>query len=262
MSQNIVITSIISAGVLATGLWIANSPDLLNKATNLARGDSKAVLVLFDLSGSTRDMRDTYDRGFEKILTKVGAGDRIIVERITDRPLTEATFPVNEEFAQYGMFDQRGSPIFAPANKKDLDAEKEKIKKTVKDFLNSYKGSEGTAILDSLQLAERVFTTYPDKQKVLVIFSDMVEIFGSNNFTYDNLKDTKIAQIIASRQNLGQLPNLNSVKVYVVGAGAGAGNRTIKSQRWFNIENFWLSYFAKTGADLTKDRYGSSLLDF
>lgn len=257
MSRSIVVASVLIAAGLIAAL-LATSPP----GAQLIHGSAKTVFVLFDLSGSTRSMRSTYASEFEKVLAKLGPGDRLIVDRITDRPLTESTFPVNETFPAYGLLDQRGNPIFQPVNQRELDDKRAAVRTTVTALLNSAQGSEATAILDSLQLAERVFTTYPDKRKVLVIFSDMVEIFGANNFVYDDLNDARINQVIAARENLGELPNLQGVEVYVAGAGAGRENWVIKSQRWFQIENFWLAYFAATHAELTKDRYGAALLEF
>jgi len=252
---------VLGVGAL-TALWIAAPSSSRENAINLVRGGDKTVFVLFDLSGSTQSMRKTYENEFEKILATLEAGDRIIVDRITDRPLAQSTFPVNEEFVKYGILDKRGNPMFDPLNQKELDAKRKTILKTVNNLFNSSPNSNATAIIDSLQLAERVFNTYTGKQKILVIFSDMVEIYGQNNFTVDNLTDSKIAQIVAAKSSSVQLPNLSGVKIYIVGAGAGEENSGINSQRLFNIENFWLTYFTQTGADFTKDRYGAALLEF
>lgn len=222
----------------------------------------RVVFLLLDVSGSTQSMREIYTTGFEKILSALKGGDRLIVDRISDNPLSQSTFPINEEFTTYGIFDRRGNPIFEPQNQKELDEKKKAIMEKANKIINAPKGAPTTAILNSLQLAERVFNTYKNGDNVLVIFSDMVEISKSHNFAYEKLTQADIDATIEQQRKAGELPNLDKVKVYAIGAGAGEENRKLKSEQWFGIQNFWLAYFAATGANLTKDRYGAALLEF
>lgn len=262
MNRNIVLSLVIASLGALTALWIATPPALREKAVNLVRGGDRTVFVLFDLSGSTKSMRETYARGFEKILVALQAGDRIIVDRIIDNPLAQSTFPVNEGFTKYGVFDRRGNPIYEPVNRKELDEKKKSVQEGVDKVLASFQYFHSTPILDALQLAERVFSTYPEGRPVLVIFSDMVEVSGEHNFSVEELTPQRIKSIIEEERMAGELPDLKGVRVYVIGAGAGEESSLISSGRWFNIQNFWLAYFAATGANLPKDRYGAALLKF
>ncbi|MCX8042737.1 MAG: hypothetical protein N3B18_01260, partial [Desulfobacterota bacterium] len=53
-----------------------------------------------------------------------------------------------------------------------------------------------------------------------------------------------------------RFPDLHGVKVYVVAP-------TIQSsERFFQIQKFWLQYFAAAGAILPKEHYSNTLLGF
>ena len=257
----VLIVAVIAAavGFLA---WNLVPQDSWQKAVKLVYDKPKVVFVLFDLSNSTRSMRETYAADFEKILGSLKGGDRLIVDRITENPLTQSTFPVDTEFTKYGIFDQRGSPIYNSVNQKELNDEKKSVQATVDKVLSAAVNAQATPIMDAVHLAERGFNTYPDGESVLAIFSDMVEVSDSYDFDTQALAPYNIESIIEKKKAVGELPELNGVKVYVIGAGAGVENSDIDSQRWQNIQNFWLSYFAATGADLSKDRYGAALLEF
>lgn len=255
---------LIALSVLAIGglLWVVIPSDDRQAAITRIQKQPRVVFVLFDLSGSTRSMGEKYTNNFDKILSTLKPGDRLIVDSITDNPLSQSTYPINEKFKTYGIFERRGNPIFEPLNQKELDEEKKAIEEKTNKLINSSKGAQTTAILDALQLAERVFNTYTKGEKILVVFSDMVEVSKAHNFTFDKLAQLNIDTIIEQERETDELPNLSGVKVYVIGAGAGEENRRLKAEQWFDIQNFWLAYFSATGADLTKDRYGAALLEF
>jgi lysophospholipase L1-like esterase len=94
---------------------------------------------------------------------------------------------------------------------------------------------------------------------VLVIFSDRVEESEHYNFTRENLTEARIKKIISQNRSRGLLPDLAGVKVYVVGASAGAYEK-MRSGRMAAIRDFWLAYFKACGAELTRERYGGALL--
>jgi hypothetical protein len=261
MNRTLIIAGVAVALLIGIAALLAESPSAREQVAKMNRDESKTVLALFDLSGSARDMQEVYNAAFTRIIDGLGPGDRIVVERISDRPLNEATFPVNELFEKYGAFDRRSSPVYAPANERDLAAKKDEIKETVRAFIAGNGGSGTTAIIDSMLLAEQVFTTYPSPQRVLFVFSDMVEIHGGNNFLRDGLTDASIGRIMDDLRESDRLSDLHGVTVYVVGAGAGGDNRKVKATQWFDIKRFWLRFFAEAGATLTENHYGASLLE-
>jgi len=220
---------------------------------------TKLVFVLFDLSGSTnvQEVRRRYYEDFTKVLAAVKPGDAIVADAITDNPLAQSTFPINEEFEKYNP--ALHNPVI---HKKKGDQQKARVLQTAKEML--YKQGQrvpSTKILDALHLAERIFNTYKRDEKVLVLFSDMVEESDRYNFRKARLTDKETEQIIANEKAKKRLPDLRGVRVYVTGASAG-GHQGMSSEMIFSIRDFWLRYFKACGADLTKARYGSSLPKF
>ncbi len=113
-----------------------------------------------------------------------------------------------------------------------------------------------TDILSSLHIAERVFKNYKRDKNILIIMSDMIEESKDYNFARKNLNKKRTGEIIAKEKGANRIPDLKNVRVYVT--GATAENR----DKFFSIQNFWLRYFEECGANLSKERYGSALLNF
>jgi hypothetical protein len=113
-----------------------------------------------------------------------------------------------------------------------------------------------TEILSSLQVAERVFKSFKQPRKILVIFSDMIEESSIANFARRVVSGSLADEIIKKQKENGTLPNLKSVKVYVVGAAHP------DTKRYNQIRNFWLNYFEHNSAVLEKQNYGAALIRF
>lgn len=219
----------------------------------------KVVMVLFDVSDTTLDegVRRAYLKDFRRIIDKVGPGDVMVADLISADPLSTSSFPINEEF-----------PLFDPLSDNKLVYEKrvaglrEGVLDKAEKLLFANRGSvKLTKILDSLQLAGRVFETYKRDKRSLVIFSDMIEESDRYNFQRQPLTAKSINDIVQSERRAGRLPNIAAASVYVVGAAAGGGPAS-SSQRFTDIQNFWAAYFEAAGAVLPRARYGSSLLAF
>lgn len=224
----------------------------------------KVVCVLVDRSSSTKEqgVRQRYIESFRRILDKLGTGDIIVADAITDNPLAQSSFPVNDEFETF----QPGTdnPLIVKKKQEEHEGKLREKRDQVWDKAQGlFAGapSKQTKIFDALRLAERVFHTYQRQKKVLVIFSDMVEESERHNFTRERLTEAASARIISEEKEAKRLPDLNGVKVYVIGAGQ-SGNRSSSSEQYAGIQSFWLQYFKSAGADLPKERYGAALLKF
>lgn len=228
------------------------------------RAKNKVVFCLFDLSGSTEaaTTRRKYADSFKRILDKIAEGDVIVADAITDNPLSQSSFPVNEEFPEFNPGTD--NEILVKNKREEFDTQlqqrRDRIAKTASDLLNDQtRKINRTKILDSMQLAESVFNTYKRPRKVLVVFSDMIEASDHYNFKRQTLSEAARRHIIEAEKKAGRLPKLSGVRVYVVGAGVGS---RASSAMYENIENFWLEYFKAAGADLPKERYGAALITF
>jgi hypothetical protein len=111
-------------------------------------------------------------------------------------------------------------------------------------------------IMSSLTLAQNIFQDYPGGRPVLVILSDMMEDSQNYNFYNTQLTDSVTQDIISKEKSAGRLPNLQGANVYVVAAG------TEDSDKFFEVRNFYLKYFAAAGAKLDTSNYSNALLQF
>jgi len=235
----------LGAGTLA--LWGCKRPEK----------PPKTEVVLFDLSGSTAspELRARYVADFDKLLANVYGGDILVVDRITTNPLAESTFPVNETI-------KRMNPWLENMLTWRMESKgvRERIDRTVKKMVMDPKQhSSRTSILDALQLAQRVFATYPNQRRVLVLFSDMVEESSYYNFTKEDLTASRIQEVIAAEKAANRLARLDGAHVYVIGAAAGFYSTT-PPETVRKIQNFWLAYFKACGANLPVETYGSALI--
>lgn len=225
----------------------------------------KVVMALFDLSGSTKDnaIRQRYAESFQRVLDKAGANDVIVADAITDDPLGQSSFPINQTFP---LFDPgTDNPLLVRKKQEEFDKKLQELRQqlatTAQRLLaDTARRSKQTRILDATRLAERVFKTYLRQKKVLVVFSDMVEDSDRANFARQAPSETGTAKLLDEEQRAGRLPDLAGARVYVI--GAAASGQPLAPASYANVEHFWLQYFKRAGADLTKERYGAALLSF
>jgi hypothetical protein len=217
----------------------------------------KTEFVLFDLSASTAapEVRARYVADFERLLANVNGGDILVVDRINSNPLAQSTFPVNETFKRMNPWLEN-----LLVWRKESKGLRERISRTVQKMVMDRKErSSNTSILDALQLAQRVFETYPSERRVLVLFSDMVEESSYYDFTKENLSASRIQAIIVAEKAEHRLPRLDGARVYAIGAAAGFYSR-MPAEAVRHIQNFWLQYFKACGANLPVETYGSALI--
>src|SRR2546427_5814618 len=117
----------------------------------------RVTTVLFDLSGSTsaQAIRQQYMRDFTKILDTVASGGVIAADIIDDNPLAHSTYPINESFDRY-----------EPLKENKLDYERRGHHKPgagikqAHTILREPGGRPGSSVIESMQLAERAFSTF------------------------------------------------------------------------------------------------------
>src|SRR3989442_6459052 len=207
----------------------------------------RVTTVLFDLSGSTsaQAIRQQYLRDFTKILDTVASGGVIAADIIDDNPLAHSTYPINASFDRYEPLKE---------NKLDYERrvhqQRDAVMKQADAIVRKPPGRPGSAVIDAMQLAERVFSTFEGDHKLLVIFSDMIEQSGHYDFTGENLTAARIGQIIAKEQSAGRLPELQDVEVCVVGAG-GATSGGLSGGKRLPICKVLLPDFKNPGAGVS-----------
>jgi len=211
----------------------------------------RVIVILVDMSASADQARRTVCKeAFEKIHQNLRQGDRVLVGTITSQSYVEFKPAVDEEIPKKTVWDNRLQ------YERSLTQAKEKIRREVNKLLSQKQGTLLTEILDSLNIADIIFHDEKERQKVLVLLSDMIEDSKEGKFDKDKITDEYIHHIIRSRQKNKLIPNLAGVKVYVAGASAA------DSDKFRAIQAFWTRYFTESGADFSPHRYGHSLISF
>jgi hypothetical protein len=135
----------------------------------------------------------------------------------------------------------------------DSDVVRQEAAKIDQEFAAGIKAPK-TNILSSLNVAQQLFDG-DVREKVLVILSDMIE--DSDRYNFERLRLTKQEEqkILAEQRERGELPDLRGVLVCVAGANAPT------TERFKDVEGFWLLYLTATGADANDSRYGHWLMN-
>ncbi|NOZ70000.1 MAG: hypothetical protein GXP46_12340 [Deferribacteres bacterium] len=222
---------------------------------------SKTVVVLFDLTGSTKKYRSIAFDSFKRVLSSIGHGDVIVAAKITESSITEPEIPLQETFPEFIPLDRMGRPtdneFLKRAAKEKADNELVDRKKKILEEIRGvfFAGdAKKTDIISSLHVAARIFKAYRRDKSILVILSDMIEDSSVYNFEKENLTEKRIEEIIRKERHRKRIPDLRGVTVYIVPAG------DLNTKRYFSVQDFWLSYFKECGASLSKENYGPLLV--
>jgi len=211
----------------------------------------RLIIILVDMSGSADQARRTVCKeAFEKIYKNLRHGDRVVVGTITSHSYIDFKPAVDEEIPKKTVWDNRLQ------FERNLTKTKENIRREVNKLLSSRGGSPLTEILDSLNIADTIFHDEKERQKILVILSDMIEDSKEYKFDKDKITEEYINRVIRYRREKDLMPSLSGVKVYVAGASAADSN-TFRA-----VQTFWGRYFAESRADFSPHRYGHSLINF
>jgi hypothetical protein len=212
---------------------------------------SRVIIILVDMSGSADQARRTVCKeAFEKIYKNLRQGDRVVVGTITSHSYIDFKPTVDEEIPKKTVWDNRLQ------FERNLTKTKENIRREVNKLLSTKGGSPLTEILDSLNIADTIFHDEKERQKILVILSDMIEDSKEYKFDHDKITEEYIDKVVRYRREKNLMPNLSGVKVYVAGASAADSN-TFRA-----VQTFWARYFAQSKADFSPHRYGHSLINF
>lgn len=224
------------------------------------QGNGKIFLILFDLSQSVKDpgTLEGFKSNFKTIVSKIKPGDVIVSGFITESSISEPALPINFKVPKYES--KTDNDLYAKADagafQKRLTIVKDSLVKVTDSLLKLSRKVMQTDIFSSLLLAEKIFNSYPEHEKVLIVMSDMVECSAKINFDHEILNDKRIDEIIETRQVNNELPNLQGVKIYITGASAES------PERFNQIQNFWIKYFLTCKAKIDKTNYGPTLITF
>jgi len=241
-------------GLVVLGSLLFSSPVNRSAEALLKFGDNgkrpRVIVILVDMSGSTNHARQTvYREAFDKIYPSLDQGDRILVGTITGRSYIDFKPAVDVEIPRKSLWTNR------IRFEREVTETKDRVRQEVETLFSRKKGTPRTEILNSLNIADTIFHE-EERDKVLVIFSDMIQDSQEYNFATVDVTKDYIDQVIHYRQKNKLIPDLKNVKVYVAGASGK------DSAKFRSVERFWTCYFEKSGADFSPHRYGHSLISF
>lgn len=215
-----------------------------------------AVVVLFDVSGSTLAMRQRYYDDFSTIVNSLEEGDTLIGDIATENTAATASYPIRATFAKYDPLKDNPSTY-----KKATAAVRSRILTQAKDMLSQIK-SDATDLLSAPQIVDKVINGAETKgytRKLMVFFTDGFQQTKEYDFSSMTLDDENIGDIISREKAAGRFPNLKDVDVWIVGAAASAKISQTKMQQ---LQEFWLRYFAEAGARCSSQQYATTLINF
>jgi len=242
------IATLAVASLALTGCGSASAED---------QGDGPLIIVLFDVSQSTRDVRDRYVEAFDRVLAYAAEHrGHVVADVIDDNPLAHSAYPIDVTFDGCSLLTENPLTCDAEATATIADATA-----AARAIVEGHAGDAGTDILGGLRLAERVVASYPEAEATsLVVLSDMVarspQLALNRAFI-----EARIDGTVAELQAQGSVPDLGGVEVYVVGAGVASGDE-LPGAMIVTIQRFWEALFAAAGSELRPERYGAALVRF
>jgi hypothetical protein len=227
----------------------------------------KLIFFLFDISGSTDTpvIRQRYYDCVSKVVDSLQGGEVIMGDIITENSMATASYPINTTFPARtpDTTDLMQTEANNKAKEQVLGQAKKLLLAPDSQPKSSGPSASASDIMNSLQLADKVFNggTVPRAtSKRLVMFSDMIEQTSRYDFSQP-LPDDRVEEIIKAERSARRLPNLKGVRVWVAGATAKPKDG-VSPDSIFAIQHFWLQYFKAAGADLSKDRFAATLLNW
>ena len=200
------------------------------------------LVVLVDLSRSVGttgpDEHSEFQKNIEalsQLLKQVPAGSKVAVVGITDdsfgRPYILLSAALTSE---PGFFGEK-----LDLGRRQLQAA---WKNRSRDLSPSF---AGTDLIGALVVAGHIFDEHGAlSRRVLVILSDMWQESRDFNFRgTKNFCDRSTSVVLR-----GPNAHLNSVNIYALGVESSGHSK----QEWTCAHNFWVSYFAETGARLSR----------
>lgn len=215
------------------------------------------ILVFVDESGSTDRQFDVYRRALvERIVPGLKGGDRLRVAPITADNSLVSTFMAEGTLPASPVFDSLSDNEID--YKSDIDKDKNRnemirngLLTTLKETLAKSGHSRYTDLFGAARMASQLFSA--DKRRpVLVFLSDMQEDRG--RFRYRSMKWDK-GDLSRVERAYG-FPDLKGVCVYVIGTRSPSLEKTRK------MSEFWMSYFRRAGADISRSHMGSMIVNW
>ena len=200
-------------------------------------GDHQGILfLLIDRSDKLSDITG-FEQSLSAVRELVGPGERFVVGVSTGK-LSETRMVLDTIRPVKSMWD---SPLKFRAREKKFSECVDQVFAGLKDQGESHPKS---AILETLHFVEEVLKADKATKKRVVIYSDMVQNSDSVSFVSGASLDVETSLKKVEKESL--LYSFASAEILIAGAGIG-----VADQKARKIEQFWKSYFERSGAKLS-----------
>ena len=214
----------------------------------------KQLLFLIDVSMSVADtslMRE-YQRAFHQIVDIPPAGggaleldDPVFVAFVNDAPTRLVSLPFSYDPPPFRPMEQN-KLVVGKARAEAMDS--------AARLIASSRRAPRTNLVESLALVSRALTR-SDRERVVVIFSDMVEDSQLASFEKADLSPSAVDNLVKRIREAGVVPDLHQAEVWVVGSSVGASS--MSSSRAAAIRRFWENLLTASNAKLDANWYSS-----
>ena len=197
-----------------------------------------------DVSGSTRDIRDTYAEAFRTFaggIGTTGSGKVCLIVAAGD-PIAEGL----PQFADVGPdADHKDSPDLAPVDiKRKVDAATADVSA---QLAHPKVGVSGSALLEGASVAAKGLKP---GDKLLWLTDGVQNSPAVGDFTQIDLSDEAIARLLNDLQRKHLLPSLTGVEVQMPFLLYHPGGMRMRVERQQQIQKFWQAWATRVGAHL------------
>lgn len=212
--------------VLALMLFLFASKAFANETSV-----SGSAVYLFDCSSSRPPSETSADQQFvSKALSLASPGSRQVVILITPDSWQEGRLLLNGKVGDDpGVLGQN-----LASARRQLQAA------FLKRITSTRCGYSGTDVVGAIQFAQQVLSSDPGHPARWYLLSDMRQTQGVN------LEHMDFRQLADLSPHVFPIPSLKGETVFVLGAQTSGSTPSY----WSALQNFWISYFAESGASL------------
>jgi len=249
--------------VALTGIVLFGALALTGCGEQKAEGAAKPVegrlmVVLLDLSASTRAFRSEYKQDFQRLTERLDYGDHLVVLTVDTDSIANSRLLVDEVLPTFEKTDNMKNELIISKAKQKFAAENpiEELRTAAASPALAALDETmtgGSDILGALELASQQLERSKATSKSLVVLSDMILRVPALGVDFQKQKTIDPATEIVKITKSGGPPKLTGANVVVVGATAKDQNR------WKQIRGFWSEYFSAAGATMPDTQYGRRL---
>lgn len=223
-------------------------PAMFSGCNEASPKEPRLVMVFIDVSLSTLPDRENYKKYIDLIVTRLEAGDRIMVGKILDLTIAEFVPIYDAKLPAFNMFSDNRTRY-----ERTIHEISKGIMATVDSVLDARAKVQKSEIVNSFLICDQVMRSWAGR-KSIVIISDMQESSSEFNFDTDHVTPSYLENVLATLKLKNRIPKLHGVEVWIAGAYAK------DTEQFFAVQEFWKRYLGETGANLRS--YSHTLLDF